>query len=124
MTCVQCHGGNSNTFVKEEAHTNRAPHPVLNDDVSKCQECHPDQCDERVEIFDQTAGIDNVYVAAPYTPDHSYIAAKPVPITDTQVEETHPWLNVLEIVSIAIIAIVALVFYFVHIRRQVVKMRS
>ena len=124
MTCVQCHGGDSNTLVKEEAHTNRAPHPVFNEDISKCQECHPDQCDERVEIFGQNAGIDNVFVAAPYTPDDSYIAAESVPVTGKRAEETHPWLNILEIIAIALIVIAALVFYFVHIRRQAGKMKA
>jgi hypothetical protein len=71
MACADCHGGDPTTLVREEAHSNRAHYPVINDDVSKCQECHPDQCDERVELFEQTAGISEIRVAAPYVPAYS-----------------------------------------------------
>ncbi|MFZ5883258.1 MAG: hypothetical protein ACOYYI_05720 [Chloroflexota bacterium] len=68
MTCVDCHGGNPNTLDKNLAHTQRAAHPILNEDVSKCRQCHPQECDERVAYFDSIAGISKVRVAAPYTP--------------------------------------------------------
>ena len=68
MECVDCHGGDSSSFKKEAAHASRKAHPIINDDVSKCQECHPGECTELVEIFDQRAGISQVQVAAPYRP--------------------------------------------------------
>jgi hypothetical protein len=71
MNCVDCHGGNPEAVIQETSHLNRAAHPVINEDVSKCQECHPAECDKRVELFDQMAGIGQVQVAAPYTPAHS-----------------------------------------------------
>lgn len=80
MTCVDCHGGDPNTLDKELAHANRATHPILNEDVTKCQQCHPDKCDERVEFFDQTAGISRILVAIPHAPSYSteYASIKPV----------------------------------------------
>jgi len=89
MACVDCHGGNPNTLVKAEAHINRAQHPVINDDISKCQECHPAQCDERVEIFEQTAGISNVLVAVPFTPSHSTEQDGFIPVTSAQQEPVY-----------------------------------
>ena len=56
MRCVDCHGGNPNVLTQEEAHLNRKAHPVVNEDISKCQECHPAECMERIEKFNQTAG--------------------------------------------------------------------
>lgn len=75
MACVDCHGGDPNTLDKNLAHTNRAAHPVINEDVSKCRQCHPEECSDRVTIFNQSAGISNVLVAAPYTPSYSVDAA-------------------------------------------------
>ncbi|RPJ24039.1 MAG: hypothetical protein EHM33_19105, partial [Chloroflexi bacterium] len=57
MRCVDCHGGDQEAITREAAHFSRAAHPVIDEDVSKCQECHPEECSERVELFDQTAGI-------------------------------------------------------------------
>lgn len=66
--CVLCHGGDPTTLVKEEAHYNRAAHPVINEDISKCQQCHPTDCNEHVVMFEQVAGINPVRVAVAYTP--------------------------------------------------------
>lgn len=118
MACVDCHGGNPGAFTKEAAHTDRASHPVLNDDVSKCQECHPDQCTERVNIFDQTAGLNNVLVAAPYTPVDSYEVAQAVPVTGQDAEEPNTLLSTLKIIAIPLILGIAFVFYLVYRRRQ------
>lgn len=71
MACVDCHGGNPNTLDKDLAHNDRAEHPVINEDVTKCQQCHPNECYDRVELFDRTAGISDILVAAPYTSPYS-----------------------------------------------------
>jgi hypothetical protein len=103
MACVDCHGGDPNTLVKETAHTNRAQHPVVNDDVSKCQECHPAQCDERVEIFEQSAGISNVLVAAPYIPIPSANITEDAPVAKPQEHR--------EIIVISLLSGIALFIY-------------
>jgi len=103
MACVDCHGGDPKTLVKETAHANRAHHPVVNNDVSKCQECHPAQCDERVEFFSQTAGISNVLVAAPYVPVPSAEITEDVPVSKPQ--------EYREIIVISLVSGIALFIY-------------
>lgn len=118
MRCVDCHGGNPTSLNKEESHTNRKAHPILNEDVSKCQECHPEKCDERVAKFDQVAGISKVLVAVPYQPTI-------VPVTDdsSMASEDEPvnysnWIAAMEILSPAVLVSLVLAVYLVHRRRQ------
>ncbi len=116
MACVSCHGGDPTTTTKEIAHTDRAPHPVINEDVSKCQECHPDECYERVELFDQTAGISEVLVAAPYTPAYSYSTENIdiFPIEVQQEQESNSWINFMEFLPIMLVTGLALIVYFAY----------
>lgn len=67
--CVDCHGGNPDSPDKEASHEGLIEHPVLNGDVSRCMECHPRDCNEHLQKFDQIAGISPVvYVSIAYTP--------------------------------------------------------
>jgi hypothetical protein len=66
MTCVGCHGGDPVAITKEVAHVNRAAHPIINENISKCSECHPEQSLERTETFAREAGISLVRVSTPY----------------------------------------------------------
>lgn len=68
MGCVDCHGGNPAALNKDDAHFDRAAHPVINQDVQKCYQCHPGQADVRIGLFDEAAGISEVRVAVPYQP--------------------------------------------------------
>ena len=61
--CTDCHGGDPTATDKESAHFDRSAHPVVNGDISKCQECHPGNCEEYVQQFEQLAGINPVIVA-------------------------------------------------------------
>lgn len=109
MTCVECHGGDSNATVKESAHTNRAPHPILNEDISKCQECHPNECGERVELFKKTAGISEVFVAAPYTPSHS--SAEIIGAPTASQEPDNARLGFMEFLPVLLLVSLALLTY-------------
>jgi hypothetical protein len=114
MRCVDCHSGDPEAVTQEKAHSNRAAHPVINADISKCQECHPEECDERVEFFDQTAGISQVRVAAPYTPIHSteMTANETADIPgQEQSNGLHPFW---EIIPLVVIAGLALIIYMIH----------
>jgi len=114
MTCVDCHGGDPEAITQETAHLHRAAHPVINEDVSKCQECHPAECDERVEIFDRTAGISQVRVAAPYTPVHS-TDSTPRAAEAAQTDEQPGGLLIFwEIIPLVVIAGLALVNYLIY----------
>jgi hypothetical protein len=119
MCCVDCHGGNPTSLSKEEAHANRKAHPIINDDISKCRECHPAQCTERVAKFDQVAGISNVLIAVPYEP-------KPVPVSE-QLPSQPPvinsvefinWISAMEMITPVLLISLGLVIYLVHRRRQ------
>jgi hypothetical protein len=115
MRCVDCHGGDPSSLKQEEAHVNRKAHPIINEDVSKCQECHPAECNERVELFDQTAGISQVLVAAPYTPAYSTEESDSVRIDIPQsAQEPGSLLMFWEIIPLALIAGLALTIYWIH----------
>jgi len=115
MRCVDCHGGDPKAVTQETAHPNRTAHPVSNEDVSKCKECHPEECNERVEFFDQTAGISQVRVAAPYTAAYPTKSVINRTTDASQTEEQPGGLLVFwEIIPLAIIAGLALVNYLVH----------
>lgn len=122
MTCTGCHGGNPTSLNQEEAHTNRAAHPVINEDISKCRQCHPEECYERVDIFKQEAGLSNVLVAVPYAPAHA--AGGPVlqPVQVPQEQPSDSWINLLDALPILILAGSALlvhgVYRFHHRRRK------
>lgn len=66
MSCVTCHGGDPTAVTMEAAHAFRDPHPVVGADMTRCQTCHPEECSERISIFDQKAGIGNVLVVPTY----------------------------------------------------------
>lgn len=114
MRCVDCHGGNPNAITQAEAHMNRKAHPIVNEDISKCQECHPEECMERIGKFDQAAGISAVLVAAPYQPKPN------LPSEDIQAESltepvAHPaWISFIEIITLVLITGLALAIYFVQ----------
>ncbi|HSL42630.1 MAG TPA: hypothetical protein VK897_04305 [Anaerolineales bacterium] len=117
MSCVDCHGGNPKALTKELAHTDRAAHPVINEDLSKCQECHPEACQERVEFFDQTAGISRVLVAAPYTAVYS-IEEDANKNVEAPTQEPSYWIMFWEFLPFVIVTGLALVIYFVARRRH------
>lgn len=119
MLCVDCHGGDPKAITQEMAHIDRAAHPVMNEDVSKCQECHPNECHERVELFDQTAGLSQVLVAAPFLPAYSTENADIVTVDIPQQEQKPSSLIVFwEVVSLVLIAGLAMAIYFLARRRH------
>jgi len=68
MQCVDCHAGDPEAISQESAHKAYIKYPVVNQDDSKCYQCHPEQAKARVEKFRQVAGIHNVIVASSYQP--------------------------------------------------------
>jgi hypothetical protein len=121
MTCTDCHGGNAKTLNQDEAHTSRAAHPIINEDVSKCQECHPEECYERVNLFDQEAGVSDVLVAIPITPDRHVEEPVLQPVQVPEEQESSAWINLWELLSIALVAGSALVIYMIYRLRHRMK---
>jgi hypothetical protein len=114
MRCVDCHGGDPQAVTEETAHLDRAAHPVINEDVSKCQECHPEECNERVELFDQTAGISRVLVAAPYTPVHSTERIDHETADALQQEQPGGLPLFWEVIPLALLVSLALIMYVIR----------
>ncbi len=119
MSCVDCHGGDPTARTQELAHAGRAAHPVVNEDISKCQECHPEECSERMRIFDQTAGINEVRVAIPYTPRITLEVTSAAGVEKR--ENFTAWMNAWEILPILLLAGAALIAYFIHRKRMTVR---
>lgn len=114
MSCVDCHGGNPEAVTQETAHLHRATHPIVNEDTSKCRECHPAEYDKRVEMFDQRAGISQIRVAAPYSPAHPANTTSLIASTG-QTEEQSGGLPVLWITTLLIvIASLTLITFIIH----------
>jgi hypothetical protein len=114
MRCVDCHGGNPYAFKQEEAHANRMAHPIINEDVSKCQECHPAECDERVVKFESVAGISDVLVAVPYQTRPTLSPELSLDTQPSEVVEYPGWVSAREVLALALIAGLALIIYFIR----------
>jgi hypothetical protein len=107
MQCVDCHGGDPAAMTEEVAHAGLVKYPVVNQDDSKCYQCHPDQAEARVEKFRQVAGIKKVLVAAPYQPVVSQVTIFPA-------ETPSEWVLGLETVSLFLVAGLALTIFIVY----------
>jgi hypothetical protein len=115
MSCVDCHGGDPLATTAERAHLDRAAHPVINDEISKCQQCHPEECAERVQLFDQTAGISQVMVAAPYTPAYLIEEGAAQSVGSPQQEQQPGGVLIFwEVVPLALLAGLALTIYLIY----------
>lgn len=114
MRCVDCHGGDPAVIQKEAAHANRQAHPIINEDISKCQECHPAECPIRLAKFDQVAGISDVLVADAYTPAPDVRSERPLDMVAGEPGGNPAWLSVMEIIVLACIAGLALTLFAVH----------
>jgi hypothetical protein len=118
MRCVDCHGGDPSSLKQEEAHANRKAHPVINEDISKCQECHPAECDERLVKFDQVAGISEVLVAVPYQPTPAP-SADQVPATPgIDTVKYINWISAMEMFMPVLLTGLVLAIYFIHCSHQ------
>jgi hypothetical protein len=71
--CRACHGGNDRTDDKDAAHVGMTLHP-LQDTYLACHQCHPDDYQQRAEIF---------AVALHITPQSSEPTARPAVVAPT-----------------------------------------
>jgi len=119
MRCVDCHGGDPTATTQEAAHYDRSAHPIVNEDISRCQECHtdPDECCECVSKFEQVAGVKQVKLASSAPVPNAPDMTNDLPA----VEQKQPinWLMILEILPLFLIAGLALIIYIVHKARHI-----
>lgn len=111
MRCVDCHGGDPAATTQENAHYDRSAHPVINEDISKCQECHvnPDECCDCISKFDQVAGIKTVMLVSPLPVSGGSDFTPGLPVTEKQ--EPVNWLFLLEILPLFLIACLAITIF-------------
>lgn len=119
MPCVACHGGDPTAATQESAHYDRSAHPILNEDISRCQECHvdPDECCDCVSKFDQIAGFNQVKLVSPVSGSDAPDLAPGLPAVEEQ--EPVNWLLILEVLPLVVIASLALIIYIAHKVRHV-----
>lgn len=55
--CIDCHKGNDDTWIVDEAHDGLVVNPIL-ESPDICQDCHPDDVQEYIDKFSAVAGID------------------------------------------------------------------
>ncbi len=118
MQCIDCHGGDPSAITQEEAHANRKAHPIINEDVTKCQECHPEECDRRVIKFDQQAGISKILIAESYQPMPITISEQPLAEPVNQPVESASWISAMEIIVLIVIVGLALSVFGLHKARR------
>lgn len=114
MRCVDCHGGDPTATTQEGAHYDRSAHPIINEDISRCQECHtdPDECCECVSKFEQVAGIKEVRLVSPVPVSDVPSQSNTLPADETP--EPFNWLLVLEFLPLVVIVGLALILYIVY----------
>jgi hypothetical protein len=95
-------------MTEEVAHAGFVKYPVINQDDSKCYQCHPNQAKARVEKFRQVAGISDVMVAVSYRPTALPVTAA---TAETQPDE---WILGLETISLFLMAGLTLTIFIVY----------
>jgi hypothetical protein len=111
MRCVDCHGGNPAATTQETAHYDRSAHPIINEDISKCRECHidEDECCECVSKFDQVAGLKQIKLVSSVPVSSASALIPGLPAFEQQ--EPVNWLLTLEILPLIVIASLALTIF-------------
>lgn len=67
--CVDCHSGNPEAFTKETSHVGLIIYPILNGDISRCENCHEQDAQAHVDAFSELAGFSKtVFVAEQIRP--------------------------------------------------------
>lgn len=112
MRCVDCHGGNPAATTQETAHYDRSAHPVINEDISKCQECHAEECFDRAAKFDEIAGLKEVKLVSPVPASNVLNQTIGLPAIDEQ--EPLNWLLSSEILPLIMITGLALTIFVLH----------
>lgn len=119
MSCSDCHGGDPTAVTQVKAHLQRTVHPIINDDITKCYECHPQQGVERAQMFGDVAGIKPVAVFAAYAPMIIVAEESVLPVTGVMRNSaSHRWW--IGVVVIALVSMVLIISGIIeaHHRRE------
>jgi len=116
MPCMDCHGGDPTATTQESAHYDRLAHPIVNEDISVCRECHVEGCMDCVSVYDRVAGLKDVKVVSTIPVTHASDRARSLPAQ--QKREPVNWPLLLDILAIIVIIILALTVFCVRKARQ------
>ena len=114
MHCVDCHAGDAQAVTQEAAHKDYIQFPVVNQDDSRCYQCHPELAKARVEKFRQVAGIPTIIVASSYQPVS--ITRPSVSNLENQAESNESVFNVgiFSLILVAGLVITSLIIYMLR----------
>jgi hypothetical protein len=65
--CVNCHGGNADALTEKEAHVGLVANP-FSDGGTRCQECHVEDTEARIEKVASYTGYHEAIALKPYVP--------------------------------------------------------
>ena len=94
--CVNCHQGDPTMMNEAASHRGLIPHPQ-HDNGQKCNQCHPQDAQARLDTFASVAGYKPVIQASPYTPTAEATSGFPA------VSENHPFFQSLRWLAGAIV---------------------
>jgi hypothetical protein len=83
VRCTECHGGRTDTANQELAHEGLVPNPLV-DQAARCQSCHPNDYQARVEKFASIAGIHSMPKPCPTCPSLEMVSASTESGTECQ----------------------------------------
>jgi len=88
--CVNCHEGNPDVLNKDQAHLGLIAYPQKNDG-EKCQECHAQDAQVRLDEFASMGGYKPIVEATLYTPAHTAPVGAPKMLEPNQFAKSLPW---------------------------------
>ena len=116
MPCVDCHGGDPTATTMESAHYDRSAHPIVNEDISVCRECHVEGCMDCVSEYDRVAGLKEVKVVSPVPVTHTSDRARSLPTQ--QKREPVNWPLLLDVLAVLVVINLALTVFCMRKARQ------
>lgn len=93
MHCVYCHGGRTDSAVKEVAHQGLVLYPTRHQ-AERCQTCHPADYLERVVTFASVAGVSETpipIITATAAEPLAALAVEPPPAPWLRLGQLEPW---------------------------------
>jgi hypothetical protein len=115
MACSVCHAGDPTALTMHQAHQSRTAHPVVNEDITRCQACHQEAAVERVHTFHALAGIHSV-ISSPDVFIPAETIGQPINLIVDQGQPAvfHPWRLVFLFIFFTILPILAVIHNLIH----------
>ena len=89
--CMNCHEGDATVMNKDASHIGLVTHPQK-DDGAKCQQCHTEDFQARLDTFASLGGFKTVIKAEPYIPATEAVGEYPGVPGENQLVHNWGWL--------------------------------